>query len=222
MNDAAESTARSFFESRRLAPRIWNDGTDVWVDLLNATTGSVVAPQYGRGTSEGDALSSAVARYRVEEADWDQSGVQIAMEFIPTITTPPSIRQIVTTAFIREGLQVDDYVRPSAELAAEQQHPDWKWASPSLTVHLISDLAVEEIVQKVGLPIGLALSCVRRELSDLAFRVRVEGMDRRIWVSLKHDDSPDEVARAMAGLPVNLAARATIGWDREEGVWFDL
>ncbi len=222
MNDAAESAARSFFESRRLAPRIWNDGTDVWVDLVNARTGSVVAPHYGRGTSEGDALSSAVARYRVEEADWDQSGIQIAMEFIPTITTRPSIRQIVNTAFISEGLQVDDYVRPSAELAAEHQHPDWKWASPSLFVHLVSDLAVEEIVRKVGVPIGLALASVRRKVSDLPFGVRVEGLDRRISLSLKHDDSPNEVGRAMAGLPVDLAARASIGWDREQGIWFDL
>jgi hypothetical protein len=222
MNDAAENTTRSFFESRRLTPRIWNDGTEVWVDLVNATTGSVVAPQYGRGTSEVDALSSAVARYRVEEADWDQSGVQIAIEFTPTITTPPSIRQIVATAFTREGLQVDDYVRPSAQLAAEHQHPDWNWASPSLIAHLVSDLAVDEIVRKVGVPIGLALASVRRKVSDLPFSVRVEGLDRRISLSLQHDESPDEVERAMAGLPVDLAARAAIGWDRERGVWFDL
>jgi hypothetical protein len=222
MNDAAENMARSFFESRRLTTRIWNDGTDVWVDLVNATTGSVVAPQYGRGTNEEDALSSAVARYRVEKADWDQSGVQIAIEFRPTITTPPSLRQIVATACTGEGLQVDDYVRPSEQLAAEYEHPDWNWASPSLTVHIVSGLAVDEIVRKVAVPIGLALASVRRKVSDLPASVVIEVIDRRISLSLKHDDSADEVAKAMSSLPVELEARATIGWDRERGVWFDL
>src|SRR5216684_1362736 len=130
MSDASASGARSFFESRRLAPRIWNDGTAVWVDLMNARTGSVVAPQYGRGTSEEDALSSAVARYRVEEADWDQSGIRIAMNFVPTITTPPSLRQIVNTAFISEGVQVEDFIRPAAELQAEREPTDLKWGCP--------------------------------------------------------------------------------------------
>ena len=222
MTDASESGARSFFESRRLAPRIWNDGTDVWVDLMNASTGSVVAPQYGRGTSEVDALSSAVARYRVEEADWDQSGIRIAMKFVPTITTPPSLRQIVNTAFISEGLQVEDFIRPAAELDAEREPTDLKWGSPSLTVHLISDLPVDEIVRKVGVPIGLALSNVRRLVSDLPLGVLVERPDKTFWLSWRHDDKPDDITRAMERLPLDLAARRNIGWDRDRGIWFDL
>lgn len=222
MTEASESGARSFFESRRLAPRIWNDGTDVWVDLMNASTGSVVAPKYGRGTSEEDALSSAVARYRVEEADWDQSGIRIAMKYVPTITTPPSLRQIVNTAFISEGVQVEDFIRPAAELEAEREPTDLKWGSPKLIVHVISDLPVEEIVRKVGVPIGLALSRVRGRVSDLPLGVIVETPDKRLSLSWRHDDSPDEITRAMERLPLDLEARRTIGWDRERGVWFDL
>jgi hypothetical protein len=222
MSGPSESAARSFFESRRLAPRIWNDGSDVWVDLMNARTGSVVAPQYGRGTSEEDALSSAVARYRVEEADWDQSGIRIAMEFVPTTTTPPSLRQIVNTAFISEGVQVEDFIRPAAELEFERKPTDLKWGSPSLTVHLISDLPVDEIVRKVGVPIGLALSNVRRLVSDLPLGVIVERPDRRLLLAWRPDDSPDEITRSVERLPQDLEGRRTIGWDRERGVWFDL
>lgn len=222
MTDALESGARSFFESRRLAPRIWNDGTDVWVDLMNASTGSVVAPQYGRGMSEEEALSSAVARYRVEEGDWDQSGIRIAMKFVPTITTPPSVRQIVNTAFISEGIQVEDFVRPAAELEAEREPTDLKWGSPKLDVHLISDLPVEEIVRKVGVPIGLALSNVRRLVSDLPLGVTVERPEKRLLLAWRPDDSPDEITRAMERLPQDLEARRTIGWDRDRGIWFDL
>jgi hypothetical protein len=222
MNDGTESGARSFFQSRRLAPRIWNDGADVWVDLLNPSTGSVVAPQYGRGTSEEDALSSAVARYRVEEADWDQSGIRIALKFVPTVTTPPSLRQIVNTAFISEGIQVEDFIRPAADLEAEREPTDLQWGSPSLTVHLISDLPVADIVRKVGVPIGLALSNVRRLVSDLPLGVIAERPNKRLLLAWKPDDSPDEITRAMERLPQDLAARRTIGWDRERGVWFDL
>jgi hypothetical protein len=39
---------------------------------------------------------------------------------------------------------------------------------------------------------------------------------------LKHDDSPDEVEKAMAGLPMDLAAPVVIGWDREQGFGFDI
>lgn len=141
----------------------------------------------------------------------------------PNVTlrsTPPA--RIVATAFTGEGLQVDDYVRPSAQLAAEHQHPDWNWASPSLTVHIVSGLAVDEIVRKVTVPIGLALASVRRKVSDLPVGVVIEAIDRRISLSLAHDDSPDDVAKAMSSLPVELEARATIGWDRERGIWFDL
>jgi hypothetical protein len=222
MSGPSESAARSFFESRRLAPRIWNDGSDVWVDLMNARTGSVVAPQYGRGTSEEDALSSAVARYRVEEADWDQSGIRIAMEFVPTTTTPPSLRQIVNTAFISEGVQVEDFIRPAAELEFERKPTDFKWANPRLTVHVISDLAIDEIVRKVGVPIGLGLSKLRRLVSDLGFGVIVERPEAKLWLSWRHDDRPDEITRAMERLPQDLAARKNIGWDRDQGVWFDL
>src|ERR1700674_2150592 len=222
MTDASESGARSFFESRRLAPRIWNDGTDVWVDLMNAGTGSVVAPQYGRGTSEEDALSSAVARYRVEEADWDQSGIRIAIKFVPTITTPPSLRQIVNTAFISEGVQVEDFIRPAAELEFERKPTDLKWATPTLTAHGFSDLAVDEIVRKIGVPIGLALSKLRRLVSDLPLGVIVERPEAKLWLSWRHDDRPDEITRAMERLPQDLAARKNIGWDRDQGVWFDL
>jgi hypothetical protein len=222
MNDATESGARSFFQSRRLAPRIWNDDTDVWVDLVNASTGSVVAAQYGRGTSEQDALSSAVARYRVEEADWDQSGIRIAMKFVPTVTTPPSLRQIVNTAFISEGIQVEDFIRPAADLEAEREPTDLQWGSPSLTVHLISDLPVEDVVRKVGVPIGLALSNVRRLVSDLPLGVIAERPDKRLLLAWMPDDSPDEITRAMERLPQDLAARSSIGWDRDRGIWFDL
>ena len=222
MSDATESGARAFLQSRRLAARIWTDGTDVWVDLMNASTGSVVAPQYGRGTSEEGALSSAVARYRVEETDWDQSGIQIAVEFRPTITTPPSLRQIVNTAFISEGIQVEDFVRPAFQLDAEREPTDLKWGSPSLTVHLISDLPAEEIVRRVGMPTGLALSKVRGRVSDLPLGVIVERPDKRFWLSWRHDDKPHEITRAMDCLPLDLAARSNIGWDRDRGVWFDL
>jgi hypothetical protein len=181
-----------------------------------------VAPHYGRGTSEEDALSSAVARYRVEEADWDQSGIRIAMKFVPTVTTPPSLRQIVNTAFIGEGIQVEDFIRPAAELEAEREPTDLKWGSPSLTVHLISDLPVEDIVRKVGVPIGLALSNVRRLVSDLPLSVIAERPDKKLLLAWRPDDSPDEITRAMERLPQDLAARRTIGWDRERGVWFDL
>jgi hypothetical protein len=222
MTDPVESTARAFFRSRQLVPTISSDGTFFWVDLMNATTGSVVAPRYGRGSSEDHALSSAVARYRLEQADWDQSGVEVALEFVPTITTPPHVREVVISAFVREGIQVTDFVRPPTELEAEQRHPDWKWASPSLRVHVVADLPVEEIVRKIGLPIGIALTSVRKDVGDLPFGVTVDRPDSRIWLSWKHDDGPDEIARAMEGLPQDLADRSVIGWDRERGVWLDL
>src|SRR6202049_412561 len=218
MTDASESGARSFFESRRLAPRIWNDGTDVWVDLMNAGTGSVVAPQYWRGTSEEKAFSPGVPLYRVREADWDQSGIRIAIKFVPTITTPPSLRQIVNTAFISEGVQVEDFIRPAVALEYERKPSDLKWGSPNLTVHVISDLAVDEIVRKVGVPIGLALSNVRRLVSDLPLGVIVERPDRRLLLAWRPDDSPDEITRSMERLPQDLEGRRTIGWDRERGV----
>jgi hypothetical protein len=88
-----ENEAKSFFAQRRLTPRIWSEGNLVWVDLVSAASGAVVAPQYGRGSSEQVALSSAVDRYRIEETDWDQSGIRVAIEFMPTITTEPSVHQ---------------------------------------------------------------------------------------------------------------------------------
>jgi hypothetical protein len=182
----------------------------------------MVAPQYGRGTGEEDALSSAVARYRVEEADWDQSGIQIAVEFTPTITTPPSLRQIVNNAFISEGVQVEDFVRPAFQLDAQREPSDFKWGSPTLTVHVISDQPVDEIVRKVGVPIGIALASVRRKVSNLPVGVIVEPTDARLSLSWRHDDSPEEITRALERLPQDLAARSVIGWDREQGVWVDL
>jgi hypothetical protein len=144
------------------------------------------------------------------------------VEFRPTITTPPSLRQIANTAFISEGLQVEDFIRPAVELEAEREPTDLKWGSPSLTVHLISDLPVEEIVRKVGVPIGLALSNVRRLVSDLPLSVIAERPDKRLLLAWRPDDSPDEITRAMERLPQDLAARRTIGWDRDRGIWFDL
>jgi hypothetical protein len=215
-------SAKSFFAQRRLTPRIWSEGTLVWVDLVNAASGAMVAPQYGRGSSEEDALSSAVARYRVEEADWDQSGIRVAIEFVPTFNSEPSVHQIVTTAFLCEGIQVEDFVRPAFYLEAELQHPDLKWASPSLRVHVVSDLAVEEMIRNVGTPIGLALASVRKGLSALSFSVLLERPDRKIWLAWKHDDNPDEIPRAMAALPQDLEARSVLGWDKRLGAWIDL
>jgi hypothetical protein len=113
-------------------------------------------------------------------------------------------------------------VRPAAQLEAEQQHPDLKWASPKLTVHVVSDLAAGEIVHKVGTPIGLALTTVREGVSTLPFSVTLERPDRKVTLAWKHDDGPDEIGRAMAALPEDLGVRRLLGWDRNRGAWMDL
>jgi hypothetical protein len=179
-------------------------------------------PKYGRGASEEEALASAVSRYRVEQADWDQSGIKIAVEFVPTITTSPALRHLVTTAFVREGIDVVDFERPSFQLEAEREHPDWKWASPSLTVHMSSNLSVDDIVQRMAPPVALALTNVRQQVQDLPLGTLIEGLNGTIRLALKHDDDPQEVGRAVGRLPIDLATRRAIGWDRERGAWFDL
>lgn len=189
---------------------------------MNPDSGSVVSPKYGRGASEEEALASAVTRYRVEQADWDQSGIQIAIEFVPTITTSPAVRQRVIAAFIREGIHVTDFERPSFQLEAEHEHPDWRWAKPSLTVHMTSDLPVDDIVRRMATPVALALTSVRQELRDLPFGVSLAGLNGTIRLALKHDDDSPEVGRAIARLPTDLATRRAIGWDRERSTWFDL
>lgn len=181
-----------------------------------------MAAKYGRGASEEEALESALRRYRVEQADWDQSGIQIAIEFVPTITTSPALRQKVNTAFVREGIDVVEFERPSFQLEAERQHPDWKWASPSLTVHMTSNVSVDDIVRRMAPPVALALTSVRKEVHDLPFGILIEGSNGTIRLAVKHDDGPEEVAKAVGRLPSDLATRKSIGWDRERNTWFDL
>jgi hypothetical protein len=147
MSDPADR-ARSFFAARRLVTRTLSDELGFSVDLVN-TSGRLVAPEYGHGASEKDALVSAVKRYRVEEADWDQDGIQILLEFVPTITASAGLRGVVARAFAGEGLSTAEYERPAFQIAAESSHPEWNWASPSLRVHLVSDLPILEIVENV-------------------------------------------------------------------------
>jgi len=207
---------------RQLATRAWRDGADIWVDLVSPSSGSVVAPKYGRGASEEEALASAMKRYRLEQADWDQSDIQIAIEFVPTITTSPAVRQLVNTAFAREGIDVVNFERSSFQLEAELEHPDWKWASPSLTVHLTSNLSVDDIIRRVAPPVALALTSVRQRVPDLPFGILIGGLDGTIRLAFKHDDGPQEVEKSVGRLPTDLAARKSIGWDRERSTWFDL
>lgn len=147
MTDPADR-ARAFFAARRLVTRTLSDELGFSVDLVN-TSGKLVAPEYGHGASEKDALVSAVKRYRIEEADWDQDGIQILLEFVPTTTASAGLRGVVASAFAREGLATAEYERPAFQMTAESSHRGWKWGSPSLSVHLVSNLPTIEVVEKL-------------------------------------------------------------------------
>lgn len=91
----AES-ARAFLVSRGFVPKVLKEDGEISVVLTSRTTGNTVAEGYGRGVTERDALVSAAQRYRVEQADWDQSGIRIALEYVPTITATAAAQHAVT------------------------------------------------------------------------------------------------------------------------------
>jgi hypothetical protein len=155
-------------------------------------------------------------------ANRDQGGIEITIEFVPTITATAEVHQAVKGAFSDQGLRVSDYERPTNELDAERRYKEGKWASPSLTVHLLSDLPVDEVVDKLTLGVGVALGTIRRQVPDLPFGVAFNRPDGSIHLAFRYDDGPDEMANAMEQLPVDLASRRSLGWDRGRGIWFDL
>jgi hypothetical protein len=220
MTDPADR-ARAFFAARRLVTRTLSDELGFSVDLVN-TSGKLVAPEYGHGASEKDALVSAVKRYRIEEADWDQDGIQILLEFVPTTTASAGLRGVVASAFAREGLATAEYERPAFQMTAESSHPGWKWGSPSLSVHLVSNLPTIEVVEKLIQGVGIALASIRKHVPDLPFEVDIDRSDKPIRLAFRHDDFPNEMERAMDRLPPDLASRRTMVWDRDRQIWSDL
>ena len=67
---------------------------------------------------------SKIKRLGCEVMRRQHSAVQVALEFVPTITTTPEVREIVAEAFAHEGIEAGDFERPAYQLDAEHKHPD--------------------------------------------------------------------------------------------------
>ena len=148
--------------------------------------------------------------------------IGVALEFAPTITLAAGVYDAVTKAFVEEGVHAVDFERPANELIAERAHPDWKWAEPTLRVHLIADLSASEVIANIGGPIALPLASVRRLMPELPIDLRIDQVGRQTGLTFRHDDSPDEIPTALRNLPTDIDTATSVGWNRQQCAWITL